>query len=85
MTDNQIRRLVQERMANGTLPRDAPVIAQPVVPGQPTPILLTGGSALPQPCSVCDETATQMHYNPPDGRLAFHTRCYEIWREEAEK
>jgi len=85
MTDDEIRKRVQARLADGTLPRDPPVIAQPVIPGQPTPVLLEAGSALPNPCSVCDEKATQMRYNPPTGRFAFHQRCYEIWREEAEK
>jgi hypothetical protein len=48
MTDDDIRKRVQARLADGTLPRDRPVIAQPVIPGQPTPILLTGGRPLPR-------------------------------------
>ena len=86
MTDDEIRKRVQARLADGTLPRMPPIIAQPVAPGQPTQVGLVGGSALPDPCAVCDESVTQMCYTPPSGRrLAFHHRCHEIWREEAAK
>jgi hypothetical protein len=86
MTDDEIRKRVRARLADRTLPHDPPIIAQPVVPGQPTQVGLVGGSALPDPCAVCDERATQMCYTRPTGsRLAFHQRCHEIWREEAEK
>lgn len=86
MTDDEIRKRVQAKLAEGTLMRDRPMIAQPVIPGQPTQIGLIGGSALADPCAVCGEKATQLCYTPPTGgRLAFHQRCHEIWREEVEK
>lgn len=86
MTEDEIRRRAQARLADRTLPRNPPMIAQPVVPGQPMQVGIVGGSALPDPCAVCDEGATQFCYTPPTGgRLAFHHRCHEIWREEADK
>jgi hypothetical protein len=85
MNDEQVRKRVRTRLADGTLPRDRPMIAQPVTPGQPVPVGLVAGSALNDPCVVCGEGATQMRYNSPAGTLAFHHRCHTIWREEAEK
>jgi hypothetical protein len=34
-------------------------------------------------CVVCDEIATQIRYGLPDGAMAFHQRCHDIWKEEA--
>ena len=83
MTDDEIRKIVQAKLAEGALPREQPVIAKLVVPGAPTPIMMEGGSALPYPCAVCGGHPTQFYYT--DARLAFHERCHRIWLEEAEK
>jgi hypothetical protein len=80
MTDDEIRKRVRERLANGMLPRHIP--AGPVTPGQPSPPLIVTGSALPNPCEVYDEPATQMRYELTTGSLAFHDQCGRIWDEE---
>lgn len=85
MNEEEIRKRVRARLADGTLPRQVRVAAQPLKPGQPTPEAFTVGSALGDPCAVCGERATNIRYNRPDGPLAFHHRCEEIWRDEASK
>jgi hypothetical protein len=85
MTEDEIRKRARARLADRTFPCDPPVIAQPVVPGQTTQYGLVAARDLPDPCAVCDQTGTQMRYTQPPGGLAFHHRCHEIWREEAEK
>ena len=84
MTDDEIRARVRAGLADGTLPQEQPVIAQPIVRGQPTTYQMVGRSALPHPCAVCRVQApTQFWY--PQARIAFHERCHAIWREEADK
>jgi hypothetical protein len=39
--------------------------------------------ALNDRCVVCAEIATQVRYALPDGAVAFHQRCHDIWKEEA--
>ncbi len=85
MTDDEIRTRVRERFANGTLPRHIHAVMKPLGAGiTPDDAAITAGSALNDPCSVCDARATQLRYNTtPGGPFAFHQRCYEIWKEEA--
>jgi len=54
-------------------------------PRQPTPDAFTVGSALSDTCAVCGERATNIRYKHADGALAFHKRCEDIWRDEADK
>ena len=83
MTDDEIRKPVRAKPADGTLPREQPVIAQPVVPGRPVVHQMEGGAALWYPCVVCGGEPTQFHY--PQVRMALHERCHRIWLEEIEK
>ncbi len=83
MTDDEIRGLVRSKLADGTLPREQPVILMPAVPGSSTHIMMHAGAALPYPCTVCSGQPTQFFYT--DARLAFDERCHRIWREEADK
>ena len=83
MTDEEIRKRVRARLANGTLPRELPT-------GRPltfdlTPAQMMIGSAYNDPCVVCDERSTQTRYDTPRGPVAFHDRCHEIWEEERHK
>jgi hypothetical protein len=83
MTDDEITELVRAKLADGTLPRQQPVIAQPVVPGRPMSVTMEGGSALAYPCAACGDRPTQFYYT--DARLAFDERCHRIWLKEANK
>jgi hypothetical protein len=85
MTDDEIRESARQRLSTGQVPRELHMIAQPMTPGQPVPTGMVVGSALPDPCAVCDERSTQLRYNRPDGSIAFHQRCHEIWKEEARR
>jgi hypothetical protein len=85
MTDDEIRDRVRAKLADGTLPRDTPVMFQQIRSGQPTPVGLVAGSSLADPCAVCGESSTQIRYNAAAGPIAFHERCHRIWREEADK
>jgi hypothetical protein len=84
MTDDEIRKRVQERLADDTLPRHLPATG-PVKPGEPSPPIIEAGSTYQDPCAVCDERATQLRYKFPTGWLAFHHRCDQIWNEERNK
>ena len=80
MTDDEIRTLVRAKLADGTLPRQEPVIAHPMVPDEPVRTTFEAGESLPYPCSVCGQRRTQVYYT--DARLALDERCQRIWREE---
>ena len=84
MTDDEIRKRVQERLANNMLPHYLPGLG-PVTPGQPSPPVIDLGSVFQDPCEVCDERATHIRYNLPTGSLAFHHRCRQIWEDERNK
>jgi hypothetical protein len=43
------------------------------------------GSALNDPCVVCNERGTQIRYNGFKPPLAFHRHYHDIWEEEAAK
>jgi hypothetical protein len=85
MTDDEIRKRVRERLAEGTLPREVHVMAGLRRPVVPTDDAWTAGSAFKDPCAVCDEQGTQIRYHVYKPPLAFHRRCHTIWREEAER
>jgi len=82
MDDEAVRKRVQERMADGRLPRHIPIRAKPVEPGQRPETALVVGSAFRNPCVVCDVARTQVRYNASTGSIAFHQRCHQIWTEE---
>jgi len=82
-TDDEIRQIVQKKLADGTLQRHYTWVAQPVGPGLSVPAVDTAfsvGSALPDPCVVCGEHPTQLRYEPH--RVAFHHECHRVWQEE---
>jgi hypothetical protein len=80
MNRDEIRRLVRKMLADGALPRDRPGIAGT---GR---ILMTGGTALPDPCAVCGGRPTQFRYGDPCGAgLAFDEDCHTVWEEEITK
>ena len=83
MTNDEIRTLVRAKLVDGTLPREQPVIAQPVVSGGRMSIMMDGGAALPYACVVCGQEPTQFYYT--EAQLAFDERCHRIWLEETEK
>ena len=83
LNDDEIRKRVRTRLAEGTLPSQIHVAAQP--PGQPTRESFTVGSALSDPCAACGEGVTQFRYNIPTGAVAFHKRCHDVWKDEADK
>jgi hypothetical protein len=85
VNDSEIRRRTQERLASGELQRTYHTIAKPLTPVKTPPTAITAGSALNDPCAVCDDRGTQIRYNLPAGTVAFHERCYAIWTEEAAK
>jgi hypothetical protein len=87
MDDDEIRRRVRARLAEGTLPRFPLPIPEPSAPGQPRPTgLMIGTSTLPDPCAACRGRGTQFSYpNAPGGPIAFHERCHVIWWEESTK
>jgi hypothetical protein len=74
---------VLAKLADGTLPRQEPVIARPVVLGQPVRTTFEAGESLPYPCAVCRQRPTQIYYT--DARLALDERCRRLWREEPDK
>ncbi len=82
MDDETIRKCVQERLADGRLPRHIPIIAKPLQLGQRPGTAIVTGSALRDPCAVCDAARTQLRYNASTGSIAFHKRCHRIWTEE---
>jgi hypothetical protein len=81
MTDDEIRKLVQKKVADGTLQRHYPVAATPGT--SPAETAFSVGSAFPDPCAVCGERTTQLRYERQ--KVAFHHRCHKIWEEEREK
>ena len=82
-TDDEIAASIRAALADGTLPQEQPVIAQPVIPGQAMQHQMEGASALPYRCIVCGGQPTQIRY--PQARMAFHERCHRIWLEECDK
>lgn len=77
MNLTEIKVVVQRMLADGTLPRHRPGIAGT---GR---ILMTGGSALPDPCVVCGQGPTQYRYGDPSGPgLAFDEACHRVWEAE---
>lgn len=70
-------------LTKALLPLDLPKFAGPVTPGQPRERLMETAGALNDRCVVCAEIATQVRYALPDGAVAFHQRCHDIWKEEA--
>jgi hypothetical protein len=84
MNDDEIRKRVQARLADNTLPSHLPAMG-PVTPGAPSPPHVEVGSAFPDDCAACDEPATQLRYKYPSGPIAFHHRCNKIWEEERDK
>jgi hypothetical protein len=86
MTDDEIRKTVQKKFADGTLQRHYSVAARPrgARPGEEVAeTAFSVGSAYPDPCAVCGEPSTQLRYELH--RVAFHHRCHKIWEEEAAK
>jgi hypothetical protein len=46
-------------------------------------VLMTGGTALLEPCAVCGISPTQLRYgDPSEPGLAFDEECHAIWEEE---
>ena len=87
MTDDEIRKLVRAKLADGALPREPPRMV-PVVPGQSTQYMATFGRPQPDPCAICGKGSTQITYNFPERAIQavhFHERCAAVWREEAGK
>src|SRR5438552_17714586 len=84
MNDDEIRKRVRERLANGSLQRSYHIPMAPLKPGEPVPSAMLLGSALTDPCVVCDERSTQTRYNtmPP---AASHARCNDTRQAAAEK
>jgi len=76
---------MRTRLADKTLPRHIHVIAEPLRPGEPPPTSFTVGSALSDGCAVCGESATQIRDKVRDVTFAFHHRCHDLWRDEANK
>jgi hypothetical protein len=85
MNEGELRKRIQERLSNGTLERTYHVVAKPLTPGQTAAVAMTAGSALSDPCAVCDERGTQIRYNLQPRPVAFHERCHTIWQDEAAK
>lgn len=85
MDDEDIRKRVRERLASAKLPREIHVVAKPLKSGETPRNAMMVGSALSDPCAVCDAGGTQLRYDMPTGAVAFHDRCHRIWQEEAAK
>ena len=83
MDDNAIRKQVRDRLKEGRLPRLRP--ARGAVEAGAIAAQFVAGSRLSDLCAACDETGTQIRYPYPNGPLAFHHRCDQIWREERDK
>jgi hypothetical protein len=81
MTEDEIRNRVLMALADALLPRELPRLE----PGQSRQMLMEAGAALNDRCVICDEIATHIRYNLAEGRLAFHQRCHDVWKEEAFK
>lgn len=84
MTDDEIRKLVRAKLADGTLPDGRPEMIENR-PGQPTQYLMEPARSETDPCAVCGQGSTQRRHNYPEKTLSFHTRCGEVWLEEADK
>ena len=78
MTDDEIRRLVHQKILDRSLLDQIPVIASDSRPGEPTRILAEFGGPFPESCAVCGGGTTQVRYAPS---LAIHERCHAIWQE----
>lgn len=78
MTDDEIRRLIHQKMLDRSLLDQIPVIASDSRPGEPTRILAEFGGPFPESCAVCGGGPTQVRYSPA---LAIHERCHAIWQE----
>ena len=77
MNRDEKRNLIRNMLADKRLPGDRPGIAGT---GR---ILMTGGTALPDPCAVCGTSPTEFRYGDPSGPgLAFDQECHAIWEEE---
>jgi hypothetical protein len=73
LLEPDIRRVVQQRIREGTLPATARVIP----PGRRA----TGGT----PCIVCGFTITAGRNECEVSGLRVHERCAVIWREESDR
>jgi hypothetical protein len=80
MADDEIRKLVRAKLADGTLPREPPERPPGRSDGS-TEYLVSIGSAKDDPCAVCGRRATEIGY--AGSTLALHHCCHAIWREEA--
>ena len=77
MNRDERRALIRKMLTDKRLPSDRPGIAGT---GR---ILMAGGIALADPCTVCGISPTQFRYGDPSGPgLAFDHECHEIWEEE---
>ena len=85
MPENEIRKRVRERLANGTLPHHLPATDDaPLTPGKPSPALGDPRSRQGV-CAVCDEEGTQLRFKVPSSVLTFHHLCFKLWEEERNK
>ena len=78
MNDDEINRVVHQKLSDRSLLDQIPVIAADSRPGEPTRILAEFGGPFPESCAVCGGGPTQARYSPS---LAFHERCHAIWQE----
>jgi hypothetical protein len=86
MDDEAIRKMVQEGLISGRLPRQISLIAQPLKPGQSASTgFVAGRRSLSDACTVCGTTETQLRFHTSSEVFAFHKRCYAIWKDEAER
>ena len=78
MNNDEINRLVHQKLLDRSLLDQIPVIASDSRPGEPTRILAEFGGPFPESCAVCSGRPTQARYS---SSLAFHERCHVAWQE----
>ncbi len=85
MADTKRRKIIQRKLADGSLPRSFPRVLTPL-PGNVEATMMIGMGSN-QPCSACGEPiGTQevkvTYRYSPEQSLGVHKECDEMWREE---
>jgi hypothetical protein len=85
MEESELREQIQQKISEGTLPRDISVLST-------YPVDFAAKEARGEPCSVCDrpidpsqpigEFRSHIH---PSMRFFFHPACEQLWRDEASR
>jgi hypothetical protein len=85
MEESELREQIQQKISEGTLPRDPSIFST-------FPVNSMVREARGEPCSVCDlpihppdaisEFRSHIH---PNMRFFFHPACEQFWREEANR